>query len=77
MSENGCPFCRSLMEITSTSSHMHVDTWRCRTCGAQRSYGWEKLPDPDKLRKRSEKLERLADEVENSELASRMEVAHV
>lgn len=51
------------------------DTWACPVCEAERVYGWTELPDPDALRRRSEQLERLGDEVENSELGARMEVS--
>lgn len=56
-----------------TDSAMHIDTWTCRVCEAQRSFGWERLPDPDALRRRADRLEQLAVEVENSELATRLE----
>lgn len=68
-----CRFCRSALEDVSNHS-AGIDTRECPTCGARESIGVERLPDPDRLRDRSETLEQLADEIEESEIASRFEV---
>jgi hypothetical protein len=54
---------------------MRVETFECPVCGARESYGIERLPDPDRLRERSEQLEQLAEDVESSELATRIEAS--
>lgn len=38
--------------------------WVCPTCGLEASFGIERLPDPQKLRRRSETLSKMADRLE-------------
>lgn len=62
-----CPFCQTNLEIVGSGGFL--DTWRCPVCHYQEGAGLEKLPNADRLRDRADRLEQLADEIENGSLA--------
>lgn len=58
-----CPFCRTMMDDQARGG-MGPPEWVCPTCGLEANYGITRLPDPDKLRRRSETLADMADRLE-------------
>lgn len=66
-----CPFCDTVMNDTSRGG-IHAPEWTCPTCECVEGYGLEQLPNPDALRAEAEHLEQLAEEIETTELAMRI-----
>lgn len=67
---NRCAFCNTVMDDVGRAG-VGPPQWVCPTCGAEESYGIEKLPDPEQLVQKGEELIELAEELDGGSVLAR------